>query len=63
LLIHGLADDNVHVQNSWEMVSALNKAGKDFEMFMYPNKNHGIYGGNTRYILFNKISDFFKRNL
>lgn len=63
LLIHGLADDNVHVQNSWEMVSALNKAGKDFEMFMYPNKNHGIYGGNTRYILFNKISDFFKHNL
>lgn len=63
LLIHGLADDNVHVQNSYELVNALNKAGKQFDTYFYPNKNHGIYGGNTRYHLFTKITDYIKLNL
>ena len=57
-LIHGGADDNVHFQNSMDMITALQKANKDFKLMIYPNKNHGIYGGNTRYYLFNSITKF-----
>lgn len=63
LLIHGLADDNVHFQNSAMLVSALVDANKQFEMQFYPNKNHGIYGGNTRYHLYTRIFNFVKSNL
>lgn len=63
LLIHGSADDNVHVQNTYEMVSALVKANKQFELFIYPDKNHGIYGGNTRYHLYKKMTNFILNNL
>jgi len=63
LLIHGSADDNVHVQNTYEMTSALVKANKQFELFIYPDKNHGIYGGNTRYHLYKKMTDFILKNL
>jgi dipeptidyl-peptidase-4 len=57
-LIHGSADDNVHFQNSMDMITALQKANKEFKLMIYPNKNHGIYGGNTRYYLFNSITEF-----
>ncbi|MEC9209327.1 MAG: S9 family peptidase [Bacteroidota bacterium] len=63
LLIHGSADDNVHVQNTMEMVSALVKENKQFDLFIYPDKNHGIYGGNTRYHLYKKMTDFILENL
>ncbi len=63
LLIHGMADDNVHFQNSTDMVSALVKANKQFEFFTYPNKNHGIYGGNTRNHLFSMMYEFILNNL
>ena len=63
LLVHGDADDNVHVQNTMDMVTALVKADKQFELFIYPNKNHGISGGNTRNHLFEMITDFLKENL
>jgi len=63
LLIHGSADDNVHVQNTYEMVNALVKANKQFELFIYPDKNHSIYGGNTRLHLFTQITDFITKNL
>jgi len=63
LLVHGTADDNVHFQNSMEYVDALVAANKDFDFMAYPNKNHGIYGGNTRLHLFNKISNFIFDNL
>jgi len=63
LLIHGSADDNVHVQNTYEMISALVKANKQFDLFIYPDKNHGIYGGNTRYHLYKKMTDFILDNL
>ena len=62
-LIHGSADDNVHVQNTYEMVNALVKANKQFELFIYPDKNHSIYGGNTRLHLFTQITDFIRKNL
>ncbi len=63
LLVHGGADDNVHVQNTMEMISALVKANKQFDLFIYPDKNHGIYGGNTRYHLYKKMTDFILKNL
>lgn len=63
LLVHGSGDDNVHVQNSMEMTDALVKKNKDFEMFIYTNKNHGIYGGYTRLHLYNKMLNFTLTNL
>ena len=63
LLIHGTADDNVHVQNTYEMVSALVKANKQFDLFVYPDKNHGIYGGNTRLHLYRLMTDYILENL
>ena len=63
LLIHGTADDNVHVQNTYEMSSALVRANKQFDLFVYPDKNHGIYGENTRYHLYKKITNFILDNL
>jgi dipeptidyl-peptidase-4 len=63
LLIHGTADDNVHFQNSMEMNKALVANNIPFEFMAYPNKNHGISGGNTRVHLFNKMLEFIKRNL
>ena len=63
LLIHGSADDNVHYQNSMQMVNALVRADKQFDLFIYPNKNHGIYGGNTRNHLFQMMFDYILENL
>ena len=60
---HGTGDDNVHFQNSMDLVTQLNKAGKQYEQFFYPNKNHFIYGGNTRLHLYTKLSEFLFRNL
>ncbi len=63
LLIHGTGDDNVHFQNSVELMEALIQAGKQFEVQIYPDKNHGIYGGNTRYHLYTRMTDFVLENL
>ncbi len=63
LLIHGSADDNVHVQNSMQMIEALIQANKQFDSQIYPDKNHGIYGGKTRIQLYNKMTNFIKENL
>jgi len=63
LLVHGAADDNVHFQNSMEMTNAFVKAGKQFDMFFYPNRNHGIYGGNTRLHLYTMMTDYVLKNL
>ena len=63
LLVHGTADDNVHFQNSMMLVNSLVNANKQFEQFFYPNKNHGIYGGVTRYHLYNKMTNFIMDNL
>ena len=58
LLCHGLADDNVHPQNTFEYTEALVQADKDFRMNVYTNRNHSIYGGNTRNHLLRQIADF-----
>jgi dipeptidyl-peptidase-4 len=62
LLVHGDADDNVHVQNAMEFANALVDVNKQFDFFIYPNKNHGIYGGYTRYHLYNKMTKFLFNN-
>jgi len=63
LLIHGSADDNVHLQNSMQMIEALVQANKQFDWAIYPDKNHGIYGGKTRIQLYNKMTNFIKEKL
>ncbi len=65
LIIHGTADDNVHFQNSVEMIKALVKSNIDFESAYYPNKNHGISGmaDNTTYHLYNKMTNWLYQNL
>lgn len=66
LLVHGTADDNVHYQNAIELVSGLISENKDFDSEMYPDKNHGIYGGNkgnTRLHLYNKMTKFINEKL
>ncbi|MEL1243741.1 DPP IV N-terminal domain-containing protein [Flavobacterium sp. DGU11] len=63
LLIHGSADDNVHVQNTMLMVEALVQANKQFDWAIYPDKNHGIYGGATRLQLYTKMTNFIKEKL
>lgn len=63
LLIHGTADDNVHWQNSAELINAMVKANKQFDLFIYPDKNHGIYGGNTRLHLYTMMTNFIKEKL
>ena len=63
LLVHGTADDNVHVQNTLEFAERLVQEGKQFDMMLYTNRNHGIYGGNTRMHLFTLIESYLKENL
>ena len=63
LLAHGTGDDNVHFQNSVQMVDALVKAGKQFQFMIYPNKTHSIRGSDDRDHLFHLIEDHFERAL
>lgn len=62
-IIHGSADDNVHVQNAMRMIRALQLANKDFDQAIYPDTNHGIYGGKIRIQLYNKMTDYILNNL
>ncbi len=63
LLIHGTGDDNVHYQNTVTLQNALIAANKQFDSFYYPNRDHSIRGGNTRFHLFRMMTDFLKTNL
>lgn len=63
LLIHGTADDNVHYQNAAEYSEALVQANKQFDMQVYTNRNHSIFGGNTRNHLMIRVANFFLENL
>ena len=63
LLIHGGGDDNVHVQNTMRMVEELIQANKQFDWAIYPDRNHGIYGGNTRLHLYTLMTDFILEKL
>ena len=63
LLIHGTADDNVHFMQTLEYAEALVQANKQFDMHVYKDRNHSIYGGNTRYHLYTKMSNYLFENL
>jgi len=63
LLVHGTADDNVHFHQTMEYAEALVQANKQFDMHIYKDRNHSIYGGNTRYHLYTKMSNFLLENL
>ncbi len=63
LLCHGMADDNVHFRNTAEYTEALVQADKDFQQLVYTNRNHSIFGGNTRYHLFRQCMRFFNQEL
>jgi len=63
LLVHGTSDDNVHFQNSIQMIDALIKAGKQFRLMVYPNKTHGIAGTAARTQLFEMIEEHLEREL
>jgi dipeptidyl-peptidase-4 len=63
LLIHGMADDNVHLQNAVDLSEELIRNNKDFEMLYYPNRNHGIRGNGATIHLFTKVTDFITSNL
>lgn len=63
LLVHGMADDNVHFQNCTEYAEHLVQLGKQFDMQVYTNRNHSIYGGNTRNHLYTRLTNFFLNNL
>ena len=63
LICHGTADDNVHIQHTMLYVEQLVKAGKQFEMQIYPNKNHSILGADTRLHLYTRFNIFLKNNL
>ncbi len=63
LVCHGTGDDNVHVQNTLAFSEALVQANKQFEMQLYTDKDHGIYGGNTRMHLYTRFFNYIKENL
>lgn len=63
LIVHGTADDNVHFQNAVEMVDAMISKNIDFDSEFYPNKNHSIYGGYTRWHLFRRLTNYIEENL
>lgn len=63
LLVHGSSDDNVHLQNTMRLAEALIQADKQFDWAVYPDKNHGIYGGNTRLHLYKKMTNFINETL
>lgn len=63
LLVHGMADDNVHFQNCAEYAEHLVQLGKQFDMQVYTNRNHSIFGGNTRLHLYTKLTNFFNKEL
>ena len=63
LLVHGMADDNVHYQNCAEITERFVQLGKQFDMQIYTNRNHSIFGGNTRYHLYTRLTNYMLNNL
>ena len=63
LIAHGISDDNVHVQNAHQMVDALNQANRPYELYLFPQRGHGIGGDANRYALYSRILEFFQKHL
>jgi dipeptidyl-peptidase-4 len=62
LIMHGMADDNVHLQNTTEMIAEMVRNNIRYDSELYPDKNHGIYGGKTRLHVYTRITDFFLKS-
>lgn len=62
-LAHGMADDNVHFQNTLFLINALNEAHKEYQLYIYPDKAHGIGGRQDRFDLYSKIYEYIKEKL
>src|SRR5690606_16679862 len=63
LVVHGDLDDNVHFQNTVQMIDALQEANKQFDLMFYPGRDHGIRGGNARLHLYTMMTDYVRENL
>jgi dipeptidyl-peptidase-4 len=63
MIVHGTGDDNVHYQNTVQLMQKFIDANRQFDIMFYPNKNHRISGGVTQWHLFTKISNYFFNNL
>ena len=63
LLVHGTADDNVHIQNSEQFIQALIEAGKPYDLWIYPQKTHSIRSGKTQLHLFRSMTEYLKKHL
>src|SRR2546423_1573455 len=63
LEVHGTSDDNVHMQNTMQMINAFIDAGKQFDLLLYPRKTHAISGAAARIHLYTRIRDHFRREL
>ena len=63
LIAHGVSDDNVHVQNAHQMVEALNQANRPYELYLFPQRGHGIGGDANRYALYSRILEFFQKHI
>jgi len=63
LLVHGTADDNVHIQNSEQLIQALIEAGKPYDLWIYPQKTHSLRGGKTQLHLFRSMTEYLKEHL
>ncbi|MCD8534663.1 MAG: S9 family peptidase [Verrucomicrobia bacterium] len=63
LVAHGISDDNVHIQNAYNLVTALNEANKPYELYLYPQQDHGIGGDKNRYHLYSRLLEFFTLHL
>ena len=63
MLEQGVSDDNVHIQNIYQFVDKLIEADKNYELYVYPQRDHGIGGDDRRYYLFKRMLEFFDKNL
>lgn len=63
LVMHGTADDNVHLMNTMQYVSVMQSHGRFCDMFLYPNMNHSIYGCDSRLNVYSKMLDYFDKNM
>jgi dipeptidyl-peptidase-4 len=63
LLVHGTGDDNVHPQNSVQLIEKFVRANRPLQQLFYPNRTHSISGGNTTVHLYESLTRFLRENL
>lgn len=63
LLVHGTADDNVHIQNTVQFIQALVQAGKPYDLVVIPQKTHSLQGAQTQLYLYRALADYLQEHL